>query len=68
MLDTAAKSWPPRVKNTVPRFPMDWSLLKEKVLTNNNYIVRKLNTNKTQILHRIRLRKYNPEKLLEDNY
>ena len=28
----------------------------EKVLPNNNYIVRKLNTNKTQILHRIRLR------------
>ena len=33
-----------------------------------NYIVRKLNTNKTQILHRIRLRKYNPEKPPEDNY
>ena len=40
----------------------------EKVLPNNNYIVRKLNTNKTQILHRIRLRKYNPEKPPEDNY
>ena len=30
--------------------------------------MRKLNTNKTQILHRIRLRKYNPEKPLEDNH
>ena len=40
----------------------------EKVLPNNNYIVRKLNTNKTQILHRIRLRKYDPEKPPEDNY
>ena len=40
----------------------------EKVLTNSNYIVRKLNTNKTQTLHRIRLRKYNPEKPPEDNY
>ena len=40
----------------------------EKVLPNNNYIVRKLNTNKTQILHRIRLRKYTPEKPPEDNY
>ena len=30
----------------------------EKVLPNENYIVRKLNSNKTQILHRIRLRKY----------
>ena len=33
-----------------------------------NYIVPKLNTNKTQILHRIRLRKYNPQKPPEDNY
>ena len=40
----------------------------EKVLPNNKYIVRKLNTNKTQMLHRIRLRKYNPEKPPEDNY
>ena len=30
--------------------------------------MRKLNTNKTQILHRIRLRKYNPEKLPEVNF
>ena len=44
------------------------SYIVEKVLPNNNYIVRKLNTNKTQTLHRIRLRKYNPEKPAEDNY
>ena len=42
--------------------------LVEKVLPNNNYIVRKLNTNKTQILHRIRLIKYKSEKPPEDNY
>ena len=42
--------------------------LVEKILPNNNYIVRKLNTNKTQILHRIRLRKYNTEKPPGDNY
>ena len=42
--------------------------LVEKVLPNNNYIVRKLNANKTQNLHRIRLRKYNPEKPPKDNY
>ena len=42
--------------------------LVEKVLPNSNYIVRELNTNKTQILHRIRLRQYNPEKPPEDNY
>ena len=39
--------------------------LVEKVLPNNIYIVQKLKINKTQILHRIRLRKYNPEKLLK---
>ena len=42
--------------------------LVEKVPPNNNYIVRKLNTNKTQILLRIRLRKFNPQKPPEDNY
>ena len=39
----------------------------EKVLPNENYIVRKLNSNKTQILHRIRLRKYTPNAPLQDN-
>ena len=40
----------------------------EKILPNNKYFVRKLNSNKTQILHIIRFRKYNPEKTPEDNY
>ena len=40
----------------------------EKILPSNNYIVRKLKTNKIQILHRIRLRKYYPKKLPEDNH
>ena len=39
-----------------------------KVLPNNNYIVRRLNTNKTQILHRIRLKKFVPNTPLEDKY
>ena len=47
---------------------MDWPYIVEKVLPNNNYIVRKLNKNKTQILYRNRLRKYNPEKPPEDNH
>ena len=38
----------------------------EKVLPNENYIVRKLNSNKTQILHRIRLRKNTPNTTLHD--
>ena len=31
------------------------------MLPNNNYIVRRLGTNKTQLLHRIRLRKFTPQ-------
>ena len=38
----------------------------EKVLPNENYIVRKLNSNKTQILHCIRLRKDKPNTSLQD--
>ena len=40
----------------------------QNVLPNNNYIVRRLNTNKTQILHRIRLKKFVPNAPLEDKY
>ena len=32
----------------------------EKVLPNNNYLVRKIGTNRTQILHRMRLRQFTP--------
>ena len=42
--------------------------LVDKVLPNNKNMVRKLNFNKTQILHRVRFRKYNTEKPPEDNY
>ena len=38
----------------------------EKLLPNNNYIVRRLGTNKTQLLHRIRFRKFTPQALLAD--
>ena len=40
----------------------------EKVLPNNNYIVRRLGTNKTQLLHRIRLRIYIPQAPLADTF
>ena len=40
----------------------------QKTLPNENYIVRRLNTNKTQILHRIRLKKFVPNQPLEDNF
>ena len=35
-------------------------------MPNEKYIVRKLNSNKTQILHGIRLRKYEPNTVLQD--
>ena len=57
-----------RSKIPFPDFRWIGPYLVEKALPNNNYIVRKLNTNKTQILHRIHLRNYNPEKSAEDNY
>ena len=37
-------------------------------MPNENYIVRWINTNKTQILHRIRLEKFVPNQPLEDNF
>ena len=40
----------------------------EKVLPNNNYTVRRLGANKTQLLHRIRLRKFAPSAPLADNF
>ena len=38
----------------------------EKVLPNNNYLVRKIGTNKTQILHRMKLRQFTPRQSLSD--
>ena len=38
----------------------------EKVLPNNNYLVRKVGTNKTQILHRMRLRQFTPGQPIPD--
>ena len=38
----------------------------EKVLPNNNYVVRKTGTNKTQVLHRMRLRQFTPPQPMLD--
>ena len=38
----------------------------EKVLPNNNYLVRKAGTNKTQVLHRRRLRQFTPRQPIPD--
>ena len=40
----------------------------EKVLPNNNYLVRKNGTNKTQKLHRMRLRQITPRQPIPDNH
>ena len=37
-------------------------------MPNENYIVRRIKTNKNQILHRIRLKKFVPNQPLEDNF
>ena len=37
-------------------------------MPNENYIVRRINTNKTQILHRIRPKKFVPNQPLQDNF
>ena len=38
----------------------------EKVLPNNNYVVRNIGTNKTQILHRMRLHQFTPRQPIPD--
>ena len=38
----------------------------EKVLPNNNYLVREIGTNRTQILHRMRLRQFTPRQPISD--
>ena len=40
----------------------------QKALPNENYIVRRINTNKFQLLHRIRPKKFVPNQPLEDNF
>ena len=53
---------------TVQGPQVDWPIHCAKVLPNNNYVVRRLNTNKTQVLHRIRLEIFAPNAPLEDEY
>ena len=38
----------------------------EKVLPNNNFLVREIGTKKTQILHRMRLRQFTPRQTIPD--
>ena len=38
----------------------------EKVLPNNSYLVRKIGTNKTQVLHRMRMRQFTPRQAPAD--
>ena len=54
----------------IPLFEFRWvgPYKVEKVLRNNNYLVRRLGTNKPQLLHCIRLRKYTQQAQLADNF
>ena len=38
----------------------------EKVLPNKNYLVRKIGTTKTQVLHRMKMRKFTPHQAPAD--
>ena len=63
----------PKADNQASKFPFRenrWigTFVVQTVLSNDNYIVRRLNNNKTQILHRIRLKKFVPNAPLEDKY
>ena len=54
--------------STIPFTDFRWigPYIIEKVLPNNNILVRKIGTNKTQILHRIRLRQFTPRQPITD--
>ena len=56
----------PGTKNTISRFWIDRPYVVEKVLL-ENYIVSKMNTNKTQILHRTGLLEFTTDTPLEDS-
>ena len=45
---------------------MDWPLFIEKLLSNNNYLVRQIGTNKTQVLHCMQMRHFTPRQPLPD--
>ena len=53
-------------KNPVTEFGWISHYLIEKVLPNNNYLVRKVGSSKTQVLHRMRLRQMTPRQPLPD--
>ena len=48
--------------STIPFTEFRWSgpYIIEKILPDNNYLVRKIGTNKTQVLHRMRMRRFRP--------
>ena len=68
MLYSEPKSRYTSDKNTLHEFHSVGTYKIEKVIPNNNYIVRRLGTNKTQLLHRIQLRIYISQAPLADNF
>ena len=57
-----------RSKISFPDFRWIGPLVIEKLLLNDIYVVRPINTNKGQLLHRVRLRQYNSDIPLDDSY
>ena len=53
-------------KNLFTEFRWIGPYIIEKVLPNNNYLVRKIDTKKTQVLHRMRLRQFTPRHPIPD--
>ena len=57
--------WQPKADHqgsNIPFTEIGWigPYIFENVLPNNNYLVRKIGTNKTQVLHRMRMRQFTP--------
>ena len=52
----------------IPSIEIRWigPYIPENVFPNNNYLVPKIGTNKTQILHGLRLRQFTPRQLKPD--
>ena len=55
-------------KNSFRDYRWGGPYIVQKASPNNNYFVRKIKTNKAQILHRIRLENFVPNKPLTDTY
>ena len=66
MYDLQPKAYHQRIKVPFKEFRWIGPHVIEKALPKNNYLVQKLRTNKTQVLHRKRLRLFTPRQPIPD--